>query len=147
MLKQMWEQVGIRIRIEALERVAMNQRLGTGGTVGADFDFTTTRGGNAVGQEDGQLRDHFWSRGSFNKARFNGQGISKEIDAAFDRSSSLDAKERLAGYRDVQRLVFENAVYGELWTQNWNWAYGKRVQGVEPTVIDTWDFRKVSIAT
>src|SRR5206468_500229 len=52
MIKQMWDGVGIRTKIETLERVAMNQRLGTGGTTGADFDVTTTRGGNSVGAED-----------------------------------------------------------------------------------------------
>jgi ABC-type transport system substrate-binding protein len=143
MLKQMWERVGIQTRIETLERVAMNQRLGTGGTTGAEFDVTTTRGGNSIGLEDSSLRDHLWSKGSFNKARFNGQGISKEVDAAFIRSASYDPKERAAGYRDVQRLVFDNALYGFLWTQNWNWVLNKRVAGFQPARPSLWDFRRM----
>ncbi len=137
MLKSMFDAVGIRTTVEALERVALNQRLLTGGV---EYDFTTTRGPSRAGDPDLEYRNHFWSNGSFAKARLKDPEIDTAIEAA---SSTYDRAERAERYKELQRLLFEKAVYGYLWTQKWNWVMNKRVQDVPPPIAGLWDFRKV----
>lgn len=139
MLKSMFDDVGIRTTVESLERVAMNQRLLTGG---AEFDLTTTRGAASAGDPDIEYRDHFWSNGAFAKARLKDPEIDEAIIAA---SSTYDVNERAERYKKLQRILYDKAVYGYLWTQNWNWVNNTRLQGVPPAIEQLWDFRKAYI--
>jgi peptide/nickel transport system substrate-binding protein len=137
MLKSMLEAVGFRVKIDAMERVALNQRLLTGG---AAFDFTTTRGESSTGDPDPDLRAHFWSKGRFAKARLK----DPEVDAAIVAANSVyDPKERVAAYKKVQTLLYEKAPYGYMWTQDWNWLSNKRVKDMPNPMGGIWDFRKV----
>lgn len=137
MLKAMFDEVGIRTTVESLERVALNQRLLTGG---APFDFTTTRGASRVGDPDLEFRAHFWSRGDFAKARLNDPEIDAAIEAA---SNTYDEEVRAERYKELQQILFDKAVYGFLWTQKWNWVMNKRLEDVPPPVEQLWDFRPV----
>ena len=74
MLKSMWDAIGLRTTVTSMERVALNQRLLTGG---APYDVTTTRGGSAVGDPDDEYRAHFWSNGNFAKARLKDPEIDE----------------------------------------------------------------------
>jgi peptide/nickel transport system substrate-binding protein len=139
MLKSMFDAVGIRTTVESLERVAMNQRLLTGG---APFDLTTTRGAGSAGDPDIEYRDHFWSNGAFAKARLKDPEIDEAILAA---SGTYDEAKRVEGYKKLQTILYDKAVYGYLWTQNWNWVNNKRLQGVPPGIEQLWDFRKAYI--
>ena len=136
MLKSMFDDVGIRTTVESLERVALNQRLLTGG---AEFDLTTTRGAGSAGDPDIEYRDHFWSNGYFAKARLKDPEIDDAIIAA---STTYNPAERVERYKKLQQILFDKAVYGYLWTQNWNWVSNKRLQGVPPPIEQLWDFRK-----
>lgn len=137
MLKAMFDDVGIRTTVEVLERVALNQRLLTGGE---EYDFTTTRGPSIAGDPDLEYREHFWTHGFFAKARLSDPEIDAAIEAA---SGTYDDAERAALYGDLQRLLFDKAVYGFLWTQKWNWVMNKRVQNLPPPVEQLWNFRPV----
>lgn len=137
MLKAMFDEVGIRTRVEVLERVALNQRLLTGGE---EYDFTTTRGPSIAGDPDLEYREHFWTHGFFAKARLSDPEIDAAIEAA---SGTYDEEERAALYGDLQRLLFDKAVYGFLWTQKWNWVMNKRVQDLPAPVEQLWNFRPV----
>jgi ABC-type transport system substrate-binding protein len=77
------------------------------------------------------------------KGASTARASAKRSMRAFARSASYDPKEPAAGYRDVQRLVFDNALYGFLWTQNWNWVLNKRVAGFQPARPSLWDFRRM----
>ena len=140
MLKSMFDAVGIRTTVDALERVAMNQRLLTGGV---EYDFTTTRGASNTGDPDDEYRSHFWSNGDFAKARLKDSEIDAAIEAA---GSTYDVAERAERYKTLQRLLFDKAVYGYLWTQKWNWVMNKRIQNMPPPLHSMWDFRQVWIA-
>lgn len=141
MLKSMWDAIGIRTKVEALERVAMNQRLLTGG---AEFDFTTTRGESQVGDPDADFRAHFWSNGNFAKARLKDPEIDALIQSA---AGTYDNAKRAEEYKKLQRMLFDKAVYGYLWTQNWNWVNNKRLQGVPAPMGSVWDFRKAWVTS
>ena len=141
MLKSMWDAIGIRTTVSALERVAMNQRLLTGA---AAYDVTTTRGGSAVGDPDDEYRAHFWSNGNFAKARLKDPEIDQLIESA---ASTYDNAVRAERYKALQKMLFDKAVYGFLWTQDWNWVSNKRMQGLPAPMGSLWDFRKAWIAS
>ncbi|MFN8522298.1 MAG: ABC transporter substrate-binding protein [Chloroflexota bacterium] len=141
MLKSMFDAVGIRTTVEAMERVALNQRLLTGG---AAFDFTTTRGDNGAGDPDIDFRAHFWSKGRFAKARLKDKEVDDAIVAA---SSTYDVAERKKRYQVLQKLLYDKAVYGYLWTQRWNWLSTKRLQNVPPPMASAWDFRSAFVSS
>ncbi|HEX8966402.1 MAG TPA: ABC transporter substrate-binding protein [Chloroflexota bacterium] len=136
MLKEMWDKISIRTTIDAMERVALNQRILTGG---ADYHVTTGRvTNNASSDPDLQMRQYLHSKGNFNKARSN----VPEIDAALDKAgSTYDRAARTDGYREVQRLDFNNPFMGYLWRQRWNWDLTQRVQGFAEPLAGPWDFR------
>lgn len=140
-LKQMWAKIGIRATIDAVERAALNQRILTGN---GDFDFTSGRYPTNAGDADLPMRTFWYSTGSFNKARMK----NKDLDALLDKATSTyNLDERVSIYHDAQKLEFDLAYYGYLWTQNWNWAINKRVAGFPPAMTSNWDFRPVSVTT
>ena len=138
---QVIDAIGLRTTVTAMERVALNQRLLTGG---APYDVTTTRGGSAVGDPDDEYRAHFWSNGNFAKARLKDPEIDALIDAA---SNSYDAAVRTERYKNLQKMLFDKAVYGFLWTQDWNWVMNKRLQNPPAPMGSLWDFRKVWVSS
>ena len=140
-LKQMWDKIGVRASIEAVERAALNQRILSGGS---DYQVTSGQYGNYAGDADIQLRRYMHSKGGFNKSHMS----VTELDAILDRASgTYDASARLAAYREAQTLDFNQlAYYGHLWTQWWNWGMNKRVQGWPTVVGGTWDLRGVWLA-
>ena len=119
----------------------MNQRLLTGA---AAYDVTTTRGGSAVGDPDDEYRAHFWSNGNFAKAHLKDPEIDQLIESA---ASTYDSAVRAERYKTLQKMLFDKAVYGFLWTQDWNWVSNKRMQGLPAPMGSLWDFRKVWIAS
>ncbi|HUX85811.1 MAG TPA: ABC transporter substrate-binding protein, partial [Chloroflexota bacterium] len=138
-LKQMWAKVGIRASIDAVERAALNQRILTGK---GNFDLTSGRYPTYAGDADISMRTFWYSKGSFNKARLN----SKDMDTLLDRAvGTYNLDERVSLYHDAQKLDFNLAYYGYLWTQNWNWAINKRIAGFPPAMTSAWDFRPVSV--
>ena len=141
MLKSMWDAVGIRTTVSALERVALNQRLLTGAT---EYDVTTTRGEGRAGDPDAEYRAHFWSNGNFAKAHLKDPEIDAAIIAA---SSTYDTAQRVERYKTLQKLLYDKAVYGYLWTQNWNWLSNKRLQDVPTPMGDIWNFRKAWVSS
>ena len=53
---------------------------------------------------------------------------------------------RVAGHRDADSTECPgNALYGELWTQNWNWVLTKKVGGFRPALPGLWDFRTMFV--
>jgi peptide/nickel transport system substrate-binding protein len=137
-LKQMWEKIGVRASIDAIERAALNQRILSGG---ADYQVTSGQYGNYSGDADVQFRRYMHSKGGFNKSHM----ASPEFDAILDRASgTYDINARVAAYHDAQMLDFNKlAYYGHLWTQWWNWGMNKRVGGFPPAMGGTVDFRGV----
>ena len=139
-LTQMWEKIGVRASIEAVERAALNQRILAGG---ADYEVTSGQYGNYAGDADLQLRTYLHSKGSFNKAHMK----SYEMDALLDKASgTYDPAARVALYHDAQTLDFNLGYYGYLWTQWWTWAMTKRVVGFPKQMGQYWDLRTVSLA-
>jgi peptide/nickel transport system substrate-binding protein len=137
-LKQMWEKIGVRASIDAMERAALNQRILSGG---ADYQVTSGQYGNYSGDADVQFRRYMHSKGGFNKSHM----AIPEFDAILDRASgTYDINARVAAYHEAQTLDFNQlAYYGHLWTQWWNWGMNKRVSGFPPAMGGTVDFRAV----
>ena len=88
-LKQMWEKIGVRASIEAVESAALNQRILSGG---ADYQVTSGQYGNYASDADVQFRRYMHSKGGFNKAHMN----NPEFDALLDRAAAEPTTSTLA---------------------------------------------------
>jgi len=137
-LKQMWEKIGVRATIDAVERAALNQRILSGG---ADYQVTSGQYGNYAGDADVQFRRYMHSKGGFNKSHM----ANPQFDAILDKASgTYDTAPRTNLYHDAQMLDFNNlAYYGYLWTQWYNWALNRRIANFPQAMGGAWDFRSV----
>ena len=59
----------------------------------------------------------------------------------------VEVAERKERYKALQRLLFDKAAYGYLWTQKWNWLMNRRLQGLPPPMNSLWDFRRVYVTS
>lgn len=127
MIKQMAEAVGFNVTIEILERAAWTAKLvKRPDQPGGKFDFATMRNGPTVADPDTQWRNYFHSLGGFNVAHLDDPAWDKQIEAA---TATYDLAERKKLYRQLDQMSFDQAWYGWLWIQNYNWAFTKALQG------------------
>jgi ABC-type transport system substrate-binding protein len=138
-LKQMWDKVGIRTKIDVLERAAWVAKLMT---QHAPFDVATLRSGFSAGDPDLPFRTFQWSKANFNVANIADPKMDELIDKA---GGTYDLAARASGYKEAQRYDFDIAYYGYIWMQNWNWVASKRLVGVPKPMITYWDFRTASL--
>lgn len=137
LLKQMLGDVGIRVDLDVLERIAWTDKMATGQYQMGTY-FTTMRP-----DPDSILAGRFESG--------QGKNYAQMSDATMDDllrtgRSSYDNTTRLAAYRQVQQRIYDTAWYGTIWYRKYFDGYRKRVQGRIPTQEPGWDLREVWLA-
>jgi ABC-type transport system substrate-binding protein len=138
MIKQMGEQVGFAISLETLERAAWTAKLvKRPGQPGGKFDMASMRNPVTADDPDGQWRSYFHSLGSFNVAHVDDKEWDRLIDEA---AATLDPQKRKPLYLNLEKRAFEQAWYGWLWQQNWNWALNKKLANFQEPVTNRWSF-------
>ena len=138
MIKQMADAVGFAVTLETLERAAWTAKLvKRPGHPGGKFDVSTMRNPVSSSDPDGQWRSYFHSSGSFNVAHLEDPSWDKLIDGA---ATTLDQAQRIKLYRDLDQKSFDEAWYGWLWQQDWNWVHSKKLQNVREMVSGRWTF-------
>ena len=132
MIKQMADAVGFNVTLESLERAAWTAKLvKRPGQPGGKFDVSTMRNPVTSDDPDGQWRTFYHSTGSFNVAHLESPEWDKLIDTA---ATTLDQEQRVKIYRQLDQKSFDEAWYGWLWQQDWNYVFNKKVQGVRESV-------------
>ena len=138
MIKQMGEQVGFAVTLETLERAAWTAKLvKRPGQPGGKFDMASMRNPVTADDPDSQWRTYFHSSGSFNVAHLDDREWDRLLDEA---AASFDAQQRKRMYLDLEKRAFEQAWYGWLWQQNWNWAFSSRFASFQEPVTNRWHF-------
>lgn len=138
MIKQMGEQVGFNVTLETLERAAWTAKLvKRPGQPGGKFDMASMRNPVTADDPDGQWRSYFHSLGSFNVAHVEDKEWDKMID---DAGASFDDAARKQLYMDLEKRAFDQAWYGWLWQQNWNWVMNTKLTNFTEPVTNRWDF-------
>jgi ABC-type transport system substrate-binding protein len=136
MIKQMADAVGINVTIEALERGAWTAKLvKVPGQPGGKFDFASMVNVPKVDDPDSQLREYFHSQGLFNVAHLDDRGWDQLLD---DGVSTYDVEQRAKLYRQLEQKNFDEAWYGYLWQQKYNWAFSRKLKGFEEAVSSHW---------
>ncbi len=136
MFKQMWDAIGIRTTIESEDRAAWTARFVAGAgklQVGSMRNSSRT-------DPDGNVRQFWWSKGTYNPAHFGDPQMDQCLD---DAIATYDAKERAARFRKCQVLDYEKfSFYSTVWVQTWNWVQRKELKGAGPFyTTSVWDFR------
>jgi peptide/nickel transport system substrate-binding protein len=124
LIQQMLDKIGIKVSIEALERVAWGVKVRQQN----DFDLATQRAGTSVDPDP--LFTLAWAdEGPAAYVRADEPDIQACIVEG--RSSYVPAT-RQQTYQRCQRLMFDAAWWGFLWLQPWNYVLNKRVRGNAP---------------
>ncbi|MCL5027134.1 MAG: ABC transporter substrate-binding protein [Chloroflexi bacterium] len=127
MLKSMWDAVGIRTTLEPLERAAFVPKLQTGNYQVAN----SNRDWGAADPDDYSFR--LTTGGVFNFAQFENADMDKCMEEG--RNTVEDAK-RAEVYKRCQKILIEQAPYGEMWHSPKNLVVGKDVKGWQPHFFD-----------
>jgi peptide/nickel transport system substrate-binding protein len=144
MIKQMADQVGFAVTLETLERAAWTAKLvKRPGQPGGKFEMASMRNPVTADDPDAQWRTFFYSSGSFNVAHIDDKEWDKLIDEA---GASFDDAKRKQMYIDLEKRAFEQAWYGWLWQQNWNWVFNKKLTNFQEPVNNRWSFSETWMA-
>jgi len=123
-LQQMLDKIGLKVTIEALERVAWGVKVRQQN----DFDMATQRTGTSPDPDP--LFTLAWAaQGPAAYVRADEPQIQQCIT---DGRSSYDAAKRQQIYQRCQTLMYDAAWWGFLWLQPWNYVLNKRVHGNAP---------------
>ncbi|MCL4535109.1 MAG: ABC transporter substrate-binding protein [Bacteroidetes bacterium] len=118
--KQMWDAIGIRTTIDAIERVAWVKKGQTGTLEATTFQL------NHYQDVD------YYSRGITTGGAGNWIGWSDpDMDKCMaDGRATFDPAQRQQAYRRCMQTLYEKAVYQAVWFVPWNFAIDKSVKGV-----------------
>ncbi|MCL4534016.1 MAG: ABC transporter substrate-binding protein [Bacteroidetes bacterium] len=133
-LKQMWDAVNIRTKIDNLERLAWIDKV----TKAGNFQVATWRYTFYV-DPDLYTRS-LTPGGSSNWAGWSNPDMSK---CMADGRSEYDLQKRAAIYQRCQRIIYDDSYLGLTWFSPANFAYRKNVKDVRlqwdiPDVRDVW---------
>jgi peptide/nickel transport system substrate-binding protein len=123
-IQQQLEPLGIRVRIEALESGAANDRVFSTG----EFDMTVRRWGTMIDPHD-FTGEFFYSHGAYNFPGLDDQ----ELDALLDSGiATPDLDERRAIYREIEEYLVQDVVpYVFLYRPTTYAAFHSEVQDLE----------------
>ncbi len=129
MIKQQLEDVGIKVTIEAMERVAWGKKV----REGADYQMGTQRTGLSV-DPDRRISLYWLSTGN---AAYIRADLPELAAAAAEARSSYDTAVRHQAYIKCQKLMYQSAWWGYVWLQTYNNLVSRRVTGFRMNQI--WD--------
>ncbi|MFN8636485.1 MAG: ABC transporter substrate-binding protein [Chloroflexota bacterium] len=119
--KQMLEKVGIRLTLQASERVAWVQK-----TLAGDYEFSAFQTGVPRPDSDLTLTAYLATKGTSAWVGLDNPAIDKLLE---EGRTTYDVQKRVATYAQVQKMVFDDAYVGFTWRRSGAWAFGKAVKG------------------
>ncbi len=119
-LKQMLDGVGIRVTIDALERLAWLDKIKT-----LQYDMVTYQTGVRP-DPDSILAGRFETAADKNYA---GQSDKMMDDLLAKGRASYDDTVRATAYHDVQKRIYDTAAYGTIWYKKYFDANRKEIKG------------------
>ncbi|MCL4534045.1 MAG: ABC transporter substrate-binding protein [Bacteroidetes bacterium] len=125
-LKQMWDQVGIRTRIDSLERLAWIDKL-------RNYNFDVGFWGGIVGADPDQNTRNLATGATGNWSGWSDPRMDKCLE---DGRSTYDPKQRDEIYKRCQRLIYDEAYVSGLYLWHWGVAYNKAVKNVKSQWTD-----------
>lgn len=128
-LKQMLDSVGIRVTIDALERLAWLDKIKT-----LNYDMVTYQTGVRP-DPDSILAGRFETGADKNYAGMSDSTLDQMLARG---RSSYDDSVRTAAYADVQKRIYDTAAYGTIWYKKYYDANRKTLKGRTPTQIGDW---------
>lgn len=130
MLEQMLDKIGVKVTIEALERVAWGTKVRQQN----DFDMATQRTAGALDPDP--LFTLSWAESG--PAAYI-RAVEPEIQRLIaEGRSSYEPEARHKTYVRAQQLMHEAAWWGYIWLQPWNYVYNARLKNVPAMYADYW---------
>jgi peptide/nickel transport system substrate-binding protein len=129
MMSQMLDKIGIKITIEALERVAWGQKVRQQN----NFEMATQRTDSRVDAD--QLTLPWLPEGPAAYIRTEAPGVNQCLA---EGRSTIDPAKRQEIYKRCQIAMHESAYWGHMWLLKWNYLANKRVNYTMPMFQDMW---------
>lgn len=120
-LKQMWDQVGLRTQIDSMERLAWIDKL-------ANYNFQTAFWGGLVGADPDQNTRNLATGAPGN---WSGWSDPRLDQCLADGRSTYDPKERDTIYKRCIQLIHDEAYVSGLYYWRWAVVWNKSVKGVK----------------
>jgi peptide/nickel transport system substrate-binding protein len=131
-IKSMWDKVGLRTTIDAIERIAWLART-------AAFNYeATTYGLSYEIDPHVTLASRFGCEGNANFASW----CSKEFDACLAESEQATTEDKRGDiFQRCLKIAYNDANYVHMWVQDTNDAYSKKIQGFRKyfSVMNFWE--------
>lgn len=129
MMEQMLDKIGLKVSIEAVERVAWGQKVRRQN----DFDMATQRTGTAL---DPDLLALYWAaEGPAAYIRANEPAVAACLQ---EGRTSYDPRQRHETYKRCQAVMHDTAWWGYVWLQPWNYVFSTRLKGMPPMYASYW---------
>ncbi|MGE3270708.1 MAG: ABC transporter substrate-binding protein [Chloroflexota bacterium] len=129
MIQQMLDKIGIKVDIEALERVAWGQKVRQAN----DFEMATQQTSTPLDPDAIALA---WAPdGTAAYVRPNEPAIQ---DCLKEGRTTYDVKKRQETYVKCQTLMQETAWWGHMWIQPYNYLLNKKVKITSPFYTEDW---------
>ncbi len=135
MIQQMFEAVGIRAKMDVVERNVAQVKMVQSG----DYDFGSSR--NPAMPDIGMaLVSQMSSWGAGNYTHINDAKMDQCIK---DGDQTFDLKARHEIYKKCLTLDYETAYTGYSWVQIWNYVHNKTVKGFKPSWGQNWWIKEI----
>ncbi|MBC8492526.1 MAG: ABC transporter substrate-binding protein [Chloroflexi bacterium] len=136
-VKDQLAEVGIDVQISAMESGAVSQKFWTE----HDFDFRATRWGTWIDPDD-FVYGEFHTKGGWNPGSCGYEELDKLLDEA---RAVVDREERKLLYKEIDRLIAEDACYVLLYreirnagVQNYVMGFKHEAGNTQLSIRDTW---------
>jgi peptide/nickel transport system substrate-binding protein len=122
MLKSMWDAVGIRTTLEVLERLAWIDKVKA-------KNYEVCFWGGSPSPDPDLVRTFLQTGAPANWGSYS----NKDVDRLFEEAgATYDVKKREELYRQIQRILFEDAHIATGYYLPWNFVHQKHVRGLVP---------------
>jgi ABC-type transport system substrate-binding protein len=120
MLQQMVDQIGVKLNLDVVERVAWGEKV----RIQNDFQMASRQSGVAVDPTDDLLVT--WAEGG--NSAYHRAKVAGLLDTLQNADAEYDSKKRHDLFVQAQKLMHESAWFGYMWFELGNYLVHKRVQ-------------------
>lgn len=130
MLQQMFTNIGIRVNLTVVERLAWGKRVREGN----QFEGATRQSGSSP-DPDLEMTDLWRAEGRAAYSREKNPALEQCLA---DGRSEYDRAKRHEIYKKCQTISYESAFWGWLWVQTYNYGMSKKLKGWTPAWESNW---------
>lgn len=137
-LQAQWAKIGVKVNIERLDAAAWSTKVGD-----KNFQVTISASNNSVGDPDSNFYKQFHSSNAGVAGNYGSYNNSEVDDLIWQARAATDSKERVALYKELQKIIMDDCVWIPIAVPALNVVVGKNVKGFELYANNTQRYKTV----